>query len=593
MRRTLADSLNLLVLSWRQDRRRTAWAVVLMLIGALAAPLLALSVRWLIDGIVSGDETAATTAGIAIALLAVASLTLGHFAHIAYFELADLNLLRINGRLIGLSNGSASISHHERPGFADRLSLVEQEIQQVRTALQSILTLAGLGLAMVFTVTLLTLLHPVLLFLPLLALPPLAAERWAGRVMDGARQRTAEDTRVAHSVYRLATSAAPAKELRLLRLQRTVMDKHAGLWERVTERLWRARVGATLLTVCGQLVFAAGYLSAVLLIVYGAVNQQRSVGDVVLAVVLAVQVNQQVAGAVPLFQNLQRMSGAFLRMSQIEREVASPRRIEGRVPPSRLTSGIELSRVVFAYGESAPPVLRDVSLRIPAGSSVAVVGENGAGKSTLVKLLCALQQPTSGTVTIDGEDLSTVSPEAWRDRVAVCFQDFVHWEFTAREAVGVGDLPRVDDDEAVHGALGRAGVKDLVGLLPLGLETPLGRSHHDGVELSGGQWQKIALGRALMREDPLLLVLDEPASALDPAAEHALFERYAEQAERVARRTGAITVFVSHRFSTVRMADIIVVMADGRVQEVGDHATLLASGGSYAELYGLQAEAYS
>jgi ATP-binding cassette subfamily B protein len=593
MRGVCADALRLMALSWGQDRRRTAWAVALMLAGASAAPLMALCVRGLIEGTAGGDAVPASLAAIAVALLAIASLVLGHFAHIAYFELADLNLLRINERLISLSNGSVSVGHHERPGFADRLSLVEREVQQVRTALQSVLTLAGLGLAMVVTVTLLALLHPVLLLLPLLALPPLMAERWADRITDTARQDTAENTRVAHNLYRLATEAAPAKELRLLRLQRTLMDRHAALSEQVTARLWRARLRATLLTTCGQLVFAAGYLSAVLLIVHGAVAQQRGVGDVVLAVVLAVQVNQQVAGAVPLFQNLQRMSGAFRQMARIEEEVAPAGRPARRRPPPRLTSGIELSDVAFEYGTGGVPVLRDVSLRLPAGSSVAVVGENGAGKSTLAKVLCGLQRPTRGTVTVDGEDLSAMAPEAWRDRVAVCFQDFVHWEFLARETVGVGDLPRIDGDDAVRGALQRAGAQDLVRGLPLGPETPLGRTHHDGVELSGGQWQKLALGRALMREEPLLLVLDEPASALDPAAEHALFERYAEQARRMARRTGAVTVFVSHRFSTVRMADLIVVMVDGRVQELGDHAALMANEGVYAELYGLHIDAYS
>jgi ATP-binding cassette subfamily B protein len=179
--------------------------------------------------------------------------------------------------------------------------------------------------------------------------------------------------------------------------------------------------------------------------------------------------------------------------------------------------------------------------------------------------------------------------DTWRARIAAGFQDFVRYELTAQQVVGIGDLPRVSSEPAVRAALDRANATGVVD----DLRTQLGRSYTDGAELSGGQWQRLALGRAMMRETPLLLVLDEPASSLDPEAEHLLFQRYTEHAGRVARRTGGITVFVSHRFSTVRMADLIVVVKDGRVVETGDHATLAGGAGLYAELFALQAEAYS
>jgi ATP-binding cassette subfamily B protein len=223
---------------------------------------------------------------------------------------------------------------------------------------------------------------------------------------------------------------------------------------------------------------------------------------------------------------------------------------------------------------------------------VAIVGENGAGKSTLVKLLCGLYRPSHGRILIDGTDLRRLSAEDWRQRIAAGFQDFVRYELSARNTVGLGDLPRIDDDPAVHTALERAHATDVVDQLADGLDTQLGTSYTEGAELSGGQWQKLALGRALMRETPLLLVLDEPTSALDPEAEHHLFERYAAQARQVRESTGAITLFVSHRFSTVRMADLIVVVRDGRIVETGDHHTLIQNGGLYAELFELQAVAY-
>jgi ATP-binding cassette subfamily B protein len=209
-----------------------------------------------------------------------------------------------------------------------------------------------------------------------------------------------------------------------------------------------------------------------------------------------------------------------------------------------------------------------------------------------VKLLCRFYEPTQGRIAVDGADLAAIDAVAWRQRVAAGFQDFVRFELVARESVGIGDLPHVDALRDVEAAVDRAAARDVVEDLPHGLETHLGKSYTDGAELSGGQWQKLALARAMMRERPLLLILDEPTSALDAHAEHELFERYAVSARAVARATGGIAIFVSHRFSTVRMADLIVVVDGGRIAEQGSHAELLARDGIYAELFSLQASAY-
>jgi ATP-binding cassette subfamily B protein len=260
--------------------------------------------------------------------------------------------------------------------------------------------------------------------------------------------------------------------------------------------------------------------------------------------------------------------------------------------PARLRSGIELRDVSFRYPGAAEDALDSVSLFLPAGSTVALVGENGAGKTTLVKLLCRLYDPTSGSIRADGVELSRVDVDEWRARITAGFQDFARFELVARETVGVGDLPYLDDMDAVQGALARAEASAVAAELADGLETQLGTSFDGGTELSGGQWQKLALARALMRTDPLLLVLDEPTAALDAEAEHALFSRYASEARRVAAGGNAIVVLVSHRFSTVRMADTIVVLEGGRVVEAGTHAELRGAGGLYAELYELQARSY-
>jgi ATP-binding cassette subfamily B protein len=261
--------------------------------------------------------------------------------------------------------------------------------------------------------------------------------------------------------------------------------------------------------------------------------------------------------------------------------------------PELLVEGIRFDQVSFTYPGTERRVLEDVNLDLKPGSVVAIVGENGAGKSTLVKLLCRMYQPDQGRILIDGVDLARIRADEWRLRIAGAFQDFFRFEFQARHTVGVGDVPRLDDKPAVVAAVERAGANDVVERLGSGLETQLGTTWPNGVEVSFGQWQKLALARGFMREHPLLIVLDEPTAALDAETEHALFERYAAIARGgKGDRTSRITILVSHRFSTVRMADMIVVLDGARVVEVGTHEALMAKGGQYSELYGIQAAAY-
>jgi ATP-binding cassette subfamily B protein len=224
---------------------------------------------------------------------------------------------------------------------------------------------------------------------------------------------------------------------------------------------------------------------------------------------------------------------------------------------------------------------------------VALVGENGAGKTTLVKLLAKMYTPSHGTIYIDDTPLDTVAAADWRERLAGAFQDFYRFEFRAQQTVGLGDVPRIDQEPAVTQAVARAGAEDVVARLAAGLQTQLGPTWPGGVDLSFGQWQKLALARGFMREEPLLLVLDEPTAALDAETEHALFERYAAAARaRGKEHGGRITLLVSHRFSTVRMADLIVVLDGARLVEVGSHEELMRKGGQYSQLYGIQAAAY-
>jgi ATP-binding cassette, subfamily B, bacterial len=258
--------------------------------------------------------------------------------------------------------------------------------------------------------------------------------------------------------------------------------------------------------------------------------------------------------------------------------------------PAILRHGLRVEGVGFAYPDRDKPVLTDVSFEIPAGKVIALVGENGSGKSTLVKLLCGFYRPSSGRILIDDTELTEIAPADWRGRIGGAFQDFTNFEVAMHESVGLGDLPKLGDRDRAAAAMARAGGADLARLDAQGLEVMLGKKW-GGVDLSGGQWQKLALGRALMRDDPLLVVFDEPAAALDASAEHDLFERFAAEA-RSGQSDHRATLLISHRFSTVRMADAIAVLDAGRIAEFGSHETLMKAGGKYAELFEIQASAY-
>ena len=288
-----------------------------------------------------------------------------------------------------------------------------------------------------------------------------------------------------------------------------------------------------------------------------------------------------IEASVPQLAAVERLD----RFHAEEADAAAGRRglaADDRVPTIRFDG------VTFAYPGGDRPVLRDLHLDIPGGQSLAIVGENGAGKTTLLKLLSGFYQPTAGRILVDGVDLRDIDPAAWRRRLAVIFQEFVHFELTAFENVALADPHHPDAHRHAAAAAEAAGANDLVAGLPRGWDTMLSRAFTDGAELSGGQWQRIALARALYaaRVGGRVLILDEPTASLDVRAEVELFDQLLTHAE------GCTAVVVSHRFSTVRRADRIVVLADGRVIEDGSHVELHARGGHYAHLYDLQAERF-
>jgi ATP-binding cassette subfamily B protein len=258
----------------------------------------------------------------------------------------------------------------------------------------------------------------------------------------------------------------------------------------------------------------------------------------------------------------------------------------GAVPaPRPIREGYEFRHVSFAYPDADKPALRDVSFRIAPGERIALIGENGAGKTTIVKLLARLYDPSSGQILLDGVDLREYDVDSLRKEIGVIFQDYMRYDMLVSENIGVGRIEDVQDADRITGAAAKARADAVIGALPHGFRQMLGRRFDGGMDLSSGQWQKIALARAYMR-DAQILILDEPTATLDARAEYEVFQRFSELTR------GRMAVLISHRFSTVRMADRILVLDGGRIIEEGSHDELLARNGRYAELFELQAAGY-
>jgi ATP-binding cassette subfamily B protein len=494
------------------------------------------------------------------------------------------------GLVARLQAEAATIEHHERPAYLDRIAVLRTGVFALDHLFRSMFTMVGWLLRLAFVCVLLAAIHPALLLLLVSAAPLLLVATWRPKVEKRVEEEVAADGRLGRHLFTVATTPPPGKEVRVTGNQADLVARRRAAWGR-----WFAPIRTTQLTSAAWLslawtVFSLAFVAAVVWVVTGL---DRGPSAVVLVLTAGGRLSAYVGSAVG---ELGFLRGIWLdsaqRLAWLEDLAAAQNPHCEQSAPERLDEGIRFDAVSFVYPGTTREVLHDIDLTLPAGAVVAVVGENGAGKSTLVKLLARLYAPSSGRVSADGVDIGRVDVHQWRERLAGAFQDFARLEFLAATTVGLGDEPRRDDRAAVGSAVERAGAAPVVESLGEGLDTQLGPSWEGGVDVSFGQWQKFALARGYMRPEPLLLVLDEPTAALDAETEHALFERFATGA-RHESANGRITVLVSHRFSTVRMADLIVVLDGARVTEVGSHDELMALGGTYAELYSIQAASYA
>lgn len=594
MRQKLRATSVLMSMAFQADARLAVYVMSLALAAALGNALVPLWLKLLADAAVARDVYRAMFVAAALAATGTASNLALWLRFNATQVLQEKTTLLIDGRLLALSLGVPGVEHHERPDYQNEMTLLREQRQLLGTALLATTWCLQLSVQMTIMIVLLASVHPLIILLPIfgLALP------WSYRQAENTRRKaldaTAEQSRKVNYLFEVATDAGSAKELHIFGLREEFLVRHRRLSEAVIQVRAGAELRAAVIGSLGWLLAALGYGGAIAFVLWLALRGAVTPGDVLMALGLAAQVFGFVAGSAEVFSWFLSTLTAmrrFLWLSDYAQDASAVP--ENQLPvPDKLENEIVFENVSFRYHHTETDVLSGVSLTIPAGSTVAIVGANGAGKTTLVKLLCRFYEVSEGRILVDGKDLRRFSAEEWRSRTSAAFQDFARFELRVQEAVGVGHLPGIGSVPAVEGALARAGAADLPASLPSGLETQLGRDWEGGTDLSGGQWQKLALGRAMMRGLPLLLVLDEPTASLDAHTEHDLFERYAEAAKVSAARAGTITLLVSHRFSTVRMADMIIVVDDGHIVESGSHRELMAKRGLYAELYDIQARAY-
>jgi ATP-binding cassette subfamily B protein len=576
-------------LGYRHEPRLMLAAFVLSQLAALPDALLALWLMLLGRGVLEQQPNLVLAASIGLGISASATWFLRTVSTRVQRTFRDKVTIALESHVARLQATVATIAHHERPEYLDLLAMLRDQVFVLDHMYMSLFSTCGWILRLVVTLALLASVHVALILLGVFALPAVWTSTWRPSIERAAQQRGAQADRLARHLFTTATTAPPGKEVRVTGIGADLAIRRRLAWEHGYRFIAAARWGSAFWHTLAWAVFGGAYVGA---IVFVSAGLNASVSAVLLVLAAGARLSSYVSATVSELGFLRGfwMDGAR-RLAWLEDYAATLTAAADLAVPEALRKGIRLTQVSFAYPGTTRLVLEDVTLSLPAGTVVAIVGENGAGKTTLVKLLSKMYEPTSGTIDVDDRPLARMRADEWRARLAGAFQDFFRFEFRARQTVGVGDIARLHEEPAVTAAVTRAGATDVIDRLPSGLETQLGATWPGGVEVSFGQWQKLALARGFMRDEPLLLILDEPTAALDAETEHALFERYAAAA-RGNRDSGRITILVSHRFSTVRMADLIVVLDGARLVEIGTHEELMARGGHYAELYGIQAAAY-
>jgi ATP-binding cassette, subfamily B, bacterial len=595
VRTSFKNTPQALKLVWQANPVATVALALLTLAGALLPATQAWVGKLIVDGVVASiqggqdpDQVRNVFYYLVLELvLFLLSTALNHSRRLIQ-QLIQLQLAnRIRAEIIRKAL-TLDLSFFEHPDYYDRLQNARREggykpVELINDSFQIVQNLITL---ISFAVLMLRFSPWLVLILLATSIPAFIAETRFSEQGFRLLTRRAPETRQINYLARLLTEDSAAKEIKLFNLGDKLLTRYTQLFAKFFAEdralaIKRATVGFSL-----GLIATMGFYGSYAWIVWRTVQGSISLGDMTLYLTIFRQGQstfQSILAAVGnIYENNLFMANYFEFLGIMPKmRVAAP----ARNLPVSMTRGIEFRGVGFRYPENDQWVLRDIDLKIRPGEKIALVGHNGAGKTTLIKLLSRLYDPTEGTILIDGIDIREIDPLALRQKIGVIFQDFVRYHLPARENIGFGQIEAADDMEAIIESARKSGAHSMIEGLPEGYETMLGRWFHGGHELSLGQWQRIALARAFMR-DAEILVLDEPTASLDAQTEYEIFRHFQELTE------GKMAILISHRFSTVRMADRIVVIQDGRITEVGSHQELLRREGVYARLFTMQAEGY-
>lgn len=571
-----------------------AGVTALLVVGGVASTCYPLGYLLLVNGALAGNGSEIAYGVFVVALLLALAWVLNAIGGTEAMALSDRIAVYRTAEMIRLISGVPGLEHLERPDYLAEVERLNTNRRQLAAAPRQLLANSSAAVRIIVLLVILGSVSPWLLLIPLTSVPPLLCDRLAKWVTKRCEDSMAADRNLAGMIFELSSSLEAAAEVRSYGLFPRLAELHRSLTASLSKRAGREARKVLTFQAVGWTLYAVGLMASIAFVAMRASDGVISLGTVLMTVSIIRRSRAQLAGAVAssgaLVETLVTVDRLFWLEDYHSKSMAAAGTLGA---PSRLESGITLRDVSFRYPGTERTVMSRLSLTLPAGATVAVVGENGAGKTTLVKLLLGMYQPTDGTIMVDNLPLASISPDSWRSRCTAAFQDFSRFNLPAVSAVGIADLPSHASEPLALDALARAGGDDLVAQLPSGLSTYVGGAYTGGYTLSGGQWQKLALGRAMRSVAPLLMMLDEPTASLDAHAEHALFSRYAEAAaSSEAAETGTITLLVSHRLSTVRTADLIIYLEAGHAIEAGSHEELMAVGGRYAEAFSLQAAAY-
>jgi ATP-binding cassette subfamily B protein len=580
----------LLSTAFRTEFWTSVGAIGIYMFCRIESPVVSLGLRIVVDALESGLLYNAIIGMMAIVSGIGLFLVLDQIAWRCALALEERVGFTLEREVAETVSSIPGIEHLENPEYFDRVEILREQGWMLGRMLYVLPMHWGDLMRVIFTFVLLATVHPILLLLFVFALPSLFTTSVAETITRKAEEQVTGGLRKSRHLFELCIRADAAKELRIFGLRQWIFKRHGNVWHGIHHQLAKARLSAAIISILGWFCFAIGFCLALIWVVMRVLSGEASLGDLVLTLTLGSQVSTEVrtiASFVMWVKRTYRLSSHLLWLKNF---ASQQKKEQNLLTLDQLTDGIEFKNVTFRYPGTNHAILKNISFKVPVNSNVAIVGENGAGKTTLVKLLCRMYEPSEGTILVDGTPLSKLDHTDWLTHITAAFQDFCRFEFLIRETVGVGDLTNMQQQKIVERALEQAEAQDVVAKFSQGLDTQLGSNWDGGQELSGGQWQKLAIARAMMRDRPLLRIFDEPTANLDPQTEHDVFERYSELTRQTSK--GTITLLISHRFSTVTMADIIIVLKKGEIVEIGSHMQLLEKGGLYAHLFGMQKKAF-